>query len=765
MARDKISFRVKNVTLLNFFASLLRLIGTPPFLFLSFIFIVITTTVLKIKKIQRPRFVIRVTFLTQVKHLPISHQKRLVVTLGLFITIFLFVSGWMIILRDLPKPGQLITHNPASSTRIYDRNGNLLFKIFKNQNRTLIKLQDVPETERQATIAIEDSEFYSHPGFSIKGMTRAIFKNLTRSELTGGSTITQQVVKNRLLSPKKTLARKFKEIILAIQVEMSFSKDQILEMYLNEVSYGGPTYGIEEAAQYYFGKHVQNLTLAESALLAGLSKAPTAYSPFGPNPQMAKARQKEVLQRMIEEKYISQQEADTATTETLEFAPHKNDIEAPHFVMYVKQLLAEKYGESAVEEGGLIVITSLDLGTQKMAEGVVGREVEKIKNLGISNAAALITRPATGEILAMVGSKDYFNIKNDGNFNVTTALRQPGSSIKPVNYSYALESQKYTAASIISDTSITYYVPGSEPYTPHNYDNNYRGNVTLRTALGSSLNVPAVKVLASYGVNKMIDQAKNLGITTWEDRSRFGLSLTLGGGEIKMIDMNTVFGTFANYGQRIEINPIIKITDSNGKVLEANSCLDEIYSNSLISNSPIFFIPPAYAAEAYGGCGTPALDPRVAFILTDILHDNNARIPVFGPSSQLVIPSHPEVAVKTGTTQNLRDNWTIGYTKDYVVATWVGNNDNTPMSYVASGVTGASPIWHNIMTNLLEYLPSYKWEVPQGIVQEDICTSTGTLNCEGCPTRKEYFIEGTEPKQHCTIKKEEEPQPTGGQIL
>ncbi|HBL52051.1 MAG: hypothetical protein A3D24_02360 [Candidatus Blackburnbacteria bacterium RIFCSPHIGHO2_02_FULL_39_13] len=819
MPGDKFSFRVKSgltkvesgsrlsaetkravKKLLFVFVAFLNLLGKPLFLLLSGILIVLVRIIYKISQlkispypvilskandllrmqgilelIQRlfvaysklrmkaPKFIIP---LPRLHFLPVLPRKKIILVLSLIITITIIANGWLLALKDLPQPGQLITRNQILSTKIYDRNGNLLFKFFKNQNRTLVKLEEVPVFARLATIAIEDSDFYSHPGFSIKGMTRAIFKNITRGELTGGSTITQQVVKNTLLSPKKTFNRKIKELILAIQVEMAFSKDQILEMYLNEVSYGGSSYGIEEASQYYFGKHVQSLTLAESALLAGLPKAPTTYSPFGVNPQMAKNRQKEVLQRMVEDKYISQQEADQDFQENIEFIPHKIGIEAPHFVMYVKQLLAQKYGEDAVEKGGLEVITSLDLSTQKMAEGVVALEMEKIKKLGISNGAALITRAGTGEILAMVGSKDYFDTKNDGNYNVATALRQPGSSIKPVNYSYAIESQRFTAASIISDTPITYHIPGSESYTPHNYDSTYRGNVTLRMALASSLNVPAVKILASYGVRKMIEQAQNLGITTWEDQSRFGLSLTLGGGEVKMIDMNTAYGTFANYGRRVDSNPIVKITDYRGQVIEENTCIPRFEGTFQQSNSITrFLVPPAFAAEANENCGTPAIDPRAAFIITDILKDNRARSPVFGPNSQLVIKDHPEVAVKTGTTQNLRDNWTIGYTKDFVVSTWVGNNNNTPMSYVASGVTGASPIWHNIMTNLLEYLPPYEWEIPEGIVQENICLSTGTLACEGCQSRTEYFIEGTQPKQHCAIKKEEEPLPSGGQIL
>lgn len=678
-------------------------------------------------------------------------RKRILLPLSFFFLLFTFFFFlWLWLLRDLPKPGELTTRSQKVSSKIYDRNGNLLFKVFRDQNRTLVKLDDVPLFARQATIAIEDAEFYSHPGFSLRGMSRAILYNFTRGELTGGSTITQQLVKNALLTPEKTFTRKIKEIILAIQVELSFSKDQILEMYLNEVSYGGAAYGIEEASQLYFGKSTKDLTLAQGALLAGLPRAPTTYSPFGANPSLSRARQLEVLSRMVQEGYINSVEADKAMQEKLVFAPQRTDIKAPHFVMYIKQLLAQNYGENIVDEGGLEVVTSLDLGLQEKVEEIVRSEIEKIKGLRISNGAALVINPKTGEILAMAGSKDYFNRQIDGNFNVTTALRQPGSSIKPVNYSYALESGRYTAASIIDDSPITYWIPGSEPYSPKNYDSRFHGRVPLRTALGSSYNVPAVKVLASYGVDKMLEQGKKLGITTWNDPHRFGLSLTLGGGEVKMVDMAVAYGVLANYGKRVDLHPILKVTDYRGKVLEEDGC-----EASKVTKLPRATVYAEEAAQAQD-CGRQVLDPRVAFILTDILRDNTARTPAFGPGSLLVIPNHTEVAVKTGTTQNLRDNWAIGYTKDYVALTWVGNNDNTPMLYVASGVTGATPIWNKIMRELLEGQQNHSWEIPSGIKEADICPYTGTLPCEGCSGKKEYFLEGTEPMKACVPKPPEE---------
>ncbi|OGY16311.1 MAG: hypothetical protein A3H88_02740 [Candidatus Blackburnbacteria bacterium RIFCSPLOWO2_02_FULL_44_9] len=722
----------------------LALIGKPPYMLISVLLLLVFWLTNSL-----------VSFLSSIASIPLSITKLFTPTpkptkvktkkkkpfmsfrraLALFtITLSLsLVFFWARFIFTLPQPGHLTDRNPALTTKIYDRNGQLLYKIYRNQNRTWLPLDQIPNTVVQATIAIEDAEFYTHHGFSTRGIIRSIRRNITRGEKAGGSTITQQLVKNTLLSPEKTFSRKLKEIILAIIVETKLSKDQILEMYLNEVSYGGSAYGIEEASQLYFKKHAQDLNLAESTLLAGLPKAPTTYSPFGATPELTRSRQLEVLSRMTQEHFISSQEAEEAAQVDLEFAVQLTDIKAPHFVMYIKQILAERFGEQMLEEGGLSIYTSLDLATQEMAQKVTHDEVEKIRNLNISNGATLITNPQTGEILAMVGSKDYFDLNIDGNFNVTTALRQPGSAIKPINYSYALETKKYTSASTISDTPVT-YTGTSAPYSPRNYDNKYHGNVTLRTALGSSLNIPAVKVLASYGVDKMIQQAQKLGITTWTDPKRYGLSLTLGGGEVRMIDMAVAYGTFANSGQKTELNPILQILDSKGKTIGGNPCSEELIKTSSTSLWPVVYAEQVTPPK---NCSQQVLNPGVVFLLTDILRDNVARTPAFGPNSLLVIPNHPEVAVKTGTTQNLRDNWAIGYTEDYVVLAWVGNNDGSSMAYVASGVTGATPIWHNTFQNLLKDKASKDWEKPQGVVKTTICGKT------------EYFLEGTQTTYPC----------------
>jgi 1A family penicillin-binding protein len=686
------------------------------------------------------------------------------VCLLLFISFLLF-TFWLTILKGLPSPKELVTRDVEVSTKIYDRNGVLLYKIYKDQNRTIVPLDQIPLHVRLATLAIEDAEFYVHPGFSVRGILRATLRNLKRGELTGGSTITQQLVKNALLSSEKTIVRKIKEIILAVGVELVFTKDQILEMYLNEVSYGGTAYGIQEAAQLYFDKDVDKLTLAEATLLAGLPKSPTKFSPFGSNPELGLARQKEVLKLMTINKYMTKEQAEAAKKEEITFAPNEIDIKAPHFVMYVRQTLVEKYGEEVVEKGGLEVITTLDYSIQKMAEEVVKQEVEKLSRLKVGNGAALVIDSATGEILAMVGSKDYFDTESDGNVNVTTRLRQPGSSIKIVNYAYAL-SNNYTPASILSDTSITFSVAGQPPYTPRNYDGAYRGNISLRSAFAESRNIPAVKVLVSYGVSQMLEMGQKMGITTWDDESRYGLSLTLGGGDVKLIDLAKTYATLANYGRRPEFISVAKVTNYRDKVLEENECVKTGGLASL-----------AQAAEAAKSkCeGEQVLDPRVAFLLIDILNDNTARAPAFGTYSQLVIPGHDEVAVKTGTSNNLRDNLTVGFNQKYLVAVWVGNNDNSSMNRVASGVTGATPIWNKIMQVLLANEESHKWEVPEGLVKIPICSLTGTLPCEGCPTRLEWFLEENQPQKACNLeqiereKKEREEreknEESGGRIL
>ncbi len=653
-----------------------------------------------------------------------EYKKQFSIILATSLVIFFsFNLIYQQIFKNLPSPLDLTKKEQIVSTKILDRNGKVLYRIYEDENRSIIPLSDIPKSLIFATIAIEDKNFYHHHGFSITGITRAFISNLKNEKLQGGSTITQQLVKNRLLTPKRTLSRKIKELLLSVLIEGVYTKDEILEMYLNQVAYGGSTYGVEEASHRYFNKNAKDLTLAESAMLAGLPAAPSAYTPFGANPELAFKRQKEVLNRMVENKYISQEIANKAMTEKLAFNSSKIDIKAPHFVMYIKNILAQEYGEELLNKGGLEVTTTLDLDLQQQAEKIVSDEVTSLKRLRVSNGASMVTNPQTGEVLAMVGSTNYFDFDNDGQVNVTLRERQPGSSIKPINYTLALINGR-TTNSYINDSPITYHFRSGPNYSPKNYDGKYHGNVTLREALACSYNIPAVKLLAENGVSNMIDLAEQMGITTWQDRKRFGLSLTLGGGEVRMIDMTEVYGTLANQGIHTDINPILEVRDYKGTLYYHNDCaLDH-------TNCP----------------SKQIIDPEVSFLISNILADNQARTPAFGPMSTLNIPNQ-EVAVKTGTTNNLRDNWTFGYTSDRLVAVWVGNNDNTSMSYVASGITGASPIWNKIMRTQLSKDHPHTFTVPNNIIKKNTCIKykNGKIGI-----KPEYFIKGTEPKTTCS---------------
>lgn len=628
------------------------------------------------------------------------------------------------IIKDLPNPSELAKNQPVLTTKIYDRNGILLYKIYKNENRSLVPLSDIPPHLIQATIAIEDQDFYSHSGFSVRGIARAFKANLTDDTLQGGSTITQQLIKNTLLTPERTFTRKTKELILSFLTEFYYSKDEILTMYFNQVPYGGTAYGVQEASRMYFDKDVTDLNLSEAAFLAGLPAAPTRFSPYGPYPERATARQHTVLRRMIEDGYITSHQAESAIKEPIALAPQSDSILAPHFVMYVRDQLAEKFGQRRVEQGGLEVTTTLDLTLQNQVEQIVRAEIDTLQNLNVTNGAALVTNPQTGEILAMVGSRNYFDSQNDGQVNVTLRPRQPGSSIKPINYALALE-RGLTPATIIPDTPICFNIAGQPPYCPKNYDGQYHGRVTLRSALANSYNIPAVKILSQFGVKEMIAKGELMGISTWDDPSRFGLSLTLGGGEVTMVDMATAYGVFANNGLRVDPTPFLEVKSYNQQILDHTSCTSSNCQPKRV------------------------LDPRVAYQITDILSDNQARSGAFGTHSVLHIPGQ-QVAVKTGTTNNLRDNWTFGYTKDRLVAVWVGNNDNTSMSYIASGITGASPIWNKITTSLLDAQSPHTFAPPNNLAKVKVCTITGQLACNGCPSKEEYFLPGTEPQTHCS---------------
>lgn len=627
------------------------------------------------------------------------------------------------ILRDLPSPVRLSNGSQPQSSQIYDRSGVLLYNIYSSKNQTFVTLSSLPKYAPEASIAIEDQDFYRHGPIDLKGIARAFVSTVFHRQTQGGSTITQQLVKTTLLTSEQTIVRKIKEVILASTTELLYPKDKILELYLNEIPYGGTAYGIEAASQTYFGKHSKDLDLAEAALLAGLPQAPTEYSPFGPHPELAKYRQLQVLKDMQQQGYITQKQQQQAQNEQLHFQNlGQNDIKAPHFVLYVKDLLIKKYGAQLIEQGGLKVMTSLDLNIQNFAQDTVATEIATLKQYQVSNGAAIVTSPATGEILAMVGSRDYFDTTNtDGNVNVTIQLRQPGSSIKPINYAVGLM-KGYTAATPFIDEATCFPNVNQPPYCPVNYDGGFHGIQQMRFALGNSLNIPAVKMLKVNGVEAMIATASAMGINSFGSPDKYGLSLTLGGGEVQMTQMMTAYGVFANGGYRIDLHPILKVIDRNGKILEEYTPLP----------SPIF--------------GKQVIPAGVAFIISNILSDNGARLMDFGPNSELVV-KNKVVSVKTGTTDEKRDNWTFGYTPSYVVGVWVGNNDNSVMNqYITSGITGAAPIWHDIMTYLLKDKPVETLQQPSGVIQKSVCGVSGLLPANNCPTRFEYFVSGMEPK-------------------
>jgi penicillin-binding protein 1C len=649
-------------------------------------------------------------------------------------TIFVFIPYWAKTqLSLLPNPNLLTIRDIPVSTRIYDRSGTLLYQIYVDENRTMVGLSDLPKFLKDATIAIEDKNFYHHLGFDPTGIIRASLANRDGVITQGGSTITQQLIRSALLSPEQTWQRKIKELILSFWAERIYSKDQILTMYFNQIPYGGAAYGIEAAAQTYFNKRAKDLNLAEASLLVGLPSSPTTYSPFGTRPDLAKQRQRQVLDAMVAQKYLRPEEEMAALSTPLTFAPTETSIKAPHFVMYVRDLLAKKYGNRKVEQGGLEVITTLDLPTYENTLKLVRDGVAAQKYLGVGNGAALITNPKTGEILSMVGSTDFFDTARDGNVNVTLAQRSPGSSIKPLTYALAMDKGMIFPSTIIDDSPIVYRFSDGPNYAPSNYDNRFHGRVTVRTALASSYNIPAVKVLEKDGLLNFIDYARKSGINSFEDPSRYGLSLTLGGGEVTMLEMATAFSQFANLGRKVDLNPIIKITDYRGKVLEENTS----HQNPATSGSQL-------------------ISPQTAFLISDILADNPARAPAFGYGSALVVPNHT-VSVKTGTAQDKRDNWTVGYTPTILAAVWVGNNDNSPMSpYLESGNTGAAAIWNPIMRSLLEGKPDEGLSRPDNLISVQICTINGLLPCQFCPfVKTEYFVRGTEPKVACNFTKEE----------
>ncbi len=648
--------------------------------------------------------------------------RGLVFFTGFLVVGFLFsfiLFAWYA--KDLPSPTKL-SQGSENSTVFYDREGKILYEMFKDKNRVPVAFRDLPPYLKQATIAVEDKNFYKHKGISEFGIMRGFFSFFTKGKFQGGSTITQQLIKNVLLTSQRRLSRKIKEAILAFEVERKYTKDEILLMYLNEAPYGGTTWGIGTAAMTYFGKEVKDLTLPESAILAGLPQSPSYYSPFIGQNDAWKDRAKDVLRRMREDGYISKDQEKIAQDQVdgTTFSTPKLAINAPHFVFYVKDAIEKEYGAKLLDQG-IKIQTTLSLETQKTAEKIVKEEIENLKGFNATNAAVVILDSQTGEILAMLGSYDFKDEKF-GKFNAALGLRQPGSAIKPITYALAFE-KGYTPSTVLMDVSTVFANQGDKDYVPVNYDGKYRGPMQLRFALANSENIPAVKLLAMVGIRDFLQRSYDLGMETLaptdENLRRFGLAVTLGGGETRLLNLTSAFSVFSN-GEKKDIGSILEIRDVNNK---------SIFKNVKAKTKRLF-------------------SPEVSFLISHILSDNIARSEVFGLNSYLNIPGKT-VAVKTGTTNDKRDNWAIGYTKSITVGVWAGNNDNSPMNpKIASGATGASSIWYKLMRELLS--KKYKDGIidkPDKIKAVMIDAYLGGLPKDGSPTRSEYFIEGTEPKE------------------
>ena len=623
----------------------------------------------------------------RIKHFILLSASFCLIIAGLF---FIWIST-----ISIPDFNSLSERRIAESTKIYDRTGEvLLYDVHQNIKRTVVSFNEISRFIKNTTVAIEDDKFYEHFGVRPIATFRAVFIQPLRGKgVQGGSTITQQVVKNSLLTNERRISRKLKEWILAIKLEQILTKDEILTLYLNEAPYGGNIYGIEEASRAFFGKSANEINLVESAYLAALPKAPTYYSPYGNNRDKLDERKNLVLKRMLELNFISKKEYEDALKKEVEFLQKdKYGIRAPHFVTWVQDYLVKKYGEKTVQEGGLKIITTLDYSLQQKAEEIVAKfgEINE-KKFNANNAGMVGIDPKTGQVLVMVGSRNYFDVEKEGNFNVTLAHRQPGSAFKPFVYASAL-SKGYTPETVVFDLKTQFQttcdsegrplyseIDPNDCYTPKNYDGVYRGPVTFRDALAQSINVPAIKALYLSGIQNALNLSRNMGINSLGDSDIYGLTLVLGGGEVSLLDITSAYGVFANKGIRNKYVNILKVEDKDGNILEE------------FKPSPKQVIPK-----------------NVAIQISDILSDNKARTPAFGSSSPLYFPGR-DVAAKTGTTNDYRDAWTIGYTPSFALGVWVGNNDNSSMEKKVAGFI-VTPMWNMFMNEILKKYPDEKFE-------------------------------------------------------
>lgn len=639
------------------------------------------------------------------------------------------VAGYFSLAADLPSPDELRSRELTfASSRIYASDDSLLYEVMDptGGRRTYVPLTQISPYLIQATIATEDRNFYQHPGFDPIAIARAVYYALREREVvSGASTITQQVARNLLLSEEErtqqSARRKIKEIILAAELNRRYTKDEILEIYLNNINYGSLSYGVDAAARTYFETSARDLTLAQASFLAGLPQSPATYDPFGGGLDAALKRQRDVLSLMVEAGYITPEQQAAASAEITAYSfhsPFSEQIEAPHFVFYVRQWVEEHLGPDVLYRGsGLRIHTTLDLNFQRIAQEEVAKGVAELAPRSVSNGALVAIQPATGYIQAMVGSADFYNEAIGGQVNVTLRCRQPGSAIKPLTYLATFE-RGWTPATILWDLPVTYTDTAGNVYQPVNYDGQFRGPVSIRTALANSLNVPAVKALEYVGVNGLLAMAERLGATSivtpqlecpdypYETRPLYGLALTLGGGEMKPLELTGAYATFANQGVYLPPTPILYIEDNNGNILVDNRSRQ----------------------------GTQVVSRQLAYLLTSILSDTQARCLVFHCPSLLELPDRP-VAAKTGTTNDYRDSWTVGYTPDLAVGVWVGNNDNTPMDSVA-GSSGAAPIWHNFMVRALENTPPHPFPQPPNLVTREVCTLSGAQPAPQCTERR-----------------------------
>ncbi|MFZ1654748.1 MAG: transglycosylase domain-containing protein [Candidatus Moraniibacteriota bacterium] len=600
--------------------------------------------------------------------------------LVLILSLGLVVGGFSIYFFDAAETLDLDAHPLAETTILFDRTGkHVLYEVHGEENRRVIAHAEIPETIRQATIAAEDAHFFTHPGVDVIAILRAAIVNVRHQGISqGASTITQQLARALFLTREKTWIRKVREIVLAIKIERSLSKEEILDLYLNTVPYGSNAYGIEAAAQTFFGKRAGELTLDEAALVAALPNAPTLYSPYGKNQKALVTRKESILRKMHELGSISAADLETAlATKTLEkVVTLERKIRAPHFVFYILEQLKQEYGQAALETEGYDVFTSIDLDLQERAESVVADGVKKNLPRGATNGALVAITPKNGEILAMVGSRDYFDTKIDGQVNVAVEKRQPGSTFKPFAYATAF-TKGFTPETRIYDVPINFGADGTGvEYIPSNYDGHFRGLITMRSALSQSLNIPAVSTLYLAGIPETIALATSMGITTLTEPSRYGLALVLGGAEVKLIDLTSAFGVFGQEGKRVPTDGILRVVDREDR---------DVYKRITHSDAVI--------------------GANITNQISSILSDNAARAPVFGSSSPIAFPAGTGVAAKTGTTQNFRDAWTVGYTRDVALGVWTGNNDNTAMEAGSDGIYTAAPMWRSMMDTLLDHYP------------------------------------------------------------